>query len=88
MTNGGGSYPNLFDAHPPFQIDGNFGATDGIAEMLVQGDSKSFQLLPAAPQSWLSAGSVKGIRLKGDVSVDFTWKDGKITSKTVRKARS
>lgn len=75
---GGGTYPNLFDAHPPFQIDGNFGAASGINEMLVQSDGESIYLLPALPSEW-KEGSVKGFRVKGNAKIDFSWKDGRIT---------
>ena len=74
----GGSYPNLFDAHPPFQIDGNFGVCAGIAEMLLQGDAEKPLILPALPASWKS-GSVRGLKLRGNKTVDITWRDGKAT---------
>lgn len=75
---GGGSYPNLFCAHPPFQIDGNFGVTSGIMEMLVQCDSDgNIMLLPALPTEW-KKGSVKNLRLPGNHSVSFTWENGKV----------
>ena len=78
----GGTYPNLLDAHPPFQIDGNFGAVSAVCEMLLQSDEETIWLLPALPEKW-SCGSVKGIAARGNVTVDMEWKDGKLTDYTV-----
>ena len=73
----GGTYPNLFDAHPPFQIDGNFGVCAGITLMLLQCEDDKIRILPALPTEF-KTGSVKGLKAKGDITVDITWQDGKL----------
>lgn len=79
---GGGTYPNLLDAHSPFQIDGNFGGTAGVAEMLVQSTPDSITLLPALPREW-HTGSVSGLRTRCGITVDLQWASGRVISATL-----
>jgi alpha-L-fucosidase 2 len=78
----GRTYPNMFDAHPPFQIDGNFGGAAGIIEMLAQSDGSRITLLPALPASW-PEGSITGIRLRGACKLDLVWAEGRLASATL-----
>ncbi|MBQ8310159.1 MAG: glycoside hydrolase family 95 protein [Clostridia bacterium] len=85
MHNGGGTYPNLFDAHPPFQIDGNFGFVSGVCEMLVRCDGDEIVPLPALPAEWRN-GEVRGLRVKGNRLVDLKWTNGELTDMKVYDA--
>ena len=78
----GGTYPNLFDAHPPFQIDGNFGGTAGVCEMLMQCDGETMHLLPALPKEW-PAGEIKGIKARGNYEIDLVWNNGKVSKVSI-----
>jgi alpha-L-fucosidase 2 len=84
---GGGTYPNLFDAHPPFQIDGNFGGSAAVAEMLVQSTSDLIELLPAVPKAW-SSGKVSGLKARGGYEVSMQWEGGQVKNVKIKSKNS
>lgn len=84
--NAGGTYPNLLDAHPPFQIDGNFGGAAAVAEMLVQSNGEVIELLPALPKAWPS-GEVKGLKARGNYEINMRWNAGQVTNLVIRSSK-
>ncbi len=84
---GGGTYPNLFDAHPPFQIDGNFGGSAAVAEMLVQSTPELIELLPAVPKAW-SSGKVSGLKARGGYEISMQWEGGQVKNVRIKSATS
>ena len=84
---GGGTYPNLFDAHPPFQIDGNFGGSAAVAEMLVQSTPDLIELLPAVPKAW-SSGKVSGLKARGGFEISMQWEGGQVKNVKIKSKNS
>ena len=84
---GGGTYPNLFDAHPPFQIDGNFGGSAAVAEMLVQSTPELIELLPAVPKAW-SSGKVSGLKARGGFEISMQWEGGQVKNVVIKSKNS
>tara|TARA_B100001093_G_scaffold519149_1_gene606807 strand:+ start:42573 stop:45035 length:2463 start_codon:yes stop_codon:yes gene_type:complete len=85
-TNGGGTYPNLLDAHPPFQIDGNFGGAAGVLEMLIQSSNEQIELLPALPDTW-SEGNLQGVKTRGGFELDFKWFNNQVSQVRIRSSK-